>query len=73
MNRAKTISAARVILAKIGRPSNRCDVKTYTAHVQKVIAGEQISIREIGTLLTYYECHAEEVVGRIVKDLLGKG
>lgn len=68
MKRAKTIKKAQAILHKILPPDAACDAKTYRRYIEGMLSGEKISIPEIGTLLAYYECHAEELTGRIVHD-----
>ena len=72
MDRAKTIQKAQTILAKILPPSDGCDRKTYMKYVSDAMASEEITIRETGALLAYYECHAEDLVSRIASDRMGK-
>ena len=73
MDRAKTIQQAQAILKNVLPPSEGCDLKTYMKYVSGVIAGEDISVRDLGVLLAYYECHAEDLVRRIARDRMGKG
>jgi len=70
---AATLKTARAALMKIAAPSYGCEVKTYTAYVDKVIASDGTTIEEVAALMAYYECSLEHLIKRIVRDRMGKG
>ncbi len=64
---------ARLTLAKIPPAAAGVMTGQYEQQVLERLGQDDISIQDISVLLVYYDCTAETLAGKIVRDKMGRG